>query len=320
MRSLSGNSLQNQKLAARAENHPAARSQNKRGSRLEVEHVSLTYQEGTPFAVPALEDVSLSVHAGERLAIAGPVGSGKSTLLAVLAGVEPPTAGRVIHEGGEVTSRRQPPAGSIGLTFQSPENCLFEKSVLDDVAFAPRRQGLDEREVKNRVIDALSITGMNLEQFGHRSPFSLSTGEQRRVALAGVLAMEPAALLLDEPTAHLDPLTRRELIERLVRLNEATGVTMVMVGHDMDELARFAQRVVIIDGGRLAADGAAADLLTDTVLLAGHSLDPPGTVELCELLEKATSAPVTAVIEEVKALELLLGLIEKRTGGSQLCR
>jgi len=128
--------------------------------------------------------------------------------------------------------------------------------------------------------------------------------------------MEPRALLLDEPTAHLDPAARRELIDRLVKLNEKTGVTMVMVGHDMDELARFASRVIIIDGGRKVADGPAAELLTDIGLLAGHGLDPPGTVELCDLLEKATGAPVTAVVEESRAVDLLLGFMkEKGQGG-----
>lgn len=285
-----------------------------RGSRLELDRVSLTYNAGTPFAAAALSEVSLDVAAGERLAIAGPVGSGKSTLLAVLAGVEPPDSGRVIHEGLEVTSRSQPPAGSIGLTFQSPENCLFDKTVLDDVAFSPRRQGLDEQEVNTRVTEALAATGMQLEQFGHRSPFSLSTGEQRRVALAGVLAMEPRALLLDEPTAHLDPASRRELIERLVTLNGKTGVTMVMVGHDMDELARFASRIVIIEGGRKVAEGPPAELLTDIGLLARHSLDPPGTVLLCDLLEKASGKPVEAVIDENRAKEILLGFMEEKGG------
>jgi energy-coupling factor transport system ATP-binding protein len=286
-----------------------------RGSRLELEAVSLTYNAGTPFAATALREVTLAVDPGERLAIAGPVGSGKSTLLAVLAGVEQPDSGRVIHEGQEITSRSQPPAGSIGLTFQSPENCLFEKSVLDDVAFSPRRQGLGEQEVEKRVAAALAATGMELEHFGHRSPFSLSTGEQRRVALAGVLAMEPRALLLDEPTAHLDPVSRRELVDSLVALNERTGVTMVMVGHDMDELARFATRVIIIDGGNKVEDGPAAELLADSGLLGRHSLDPPGTVALCDLLEKVSGKPVAAVVEESQALELLLGIMESAGSG-----
>lgn len=292
-----------------------------RGMRLELDRVSLTYQAETSFAVPALKEVSLVVEAGERLAVAGPVGSGKSTLLAVLAGVEPADSGQVTHGEQTITSRRQPPAGSIGLAFQSPENCLFEKSVLDDVAFAPRCQGLVEQEVNDRVADAMEATGLQLEQYGHRSPFSLSAGEQRRVALAGVLAMEPRALLLDEPTAHLDPATRRELIERLVWLNEKSGMTMVMVGHDMDEIARFASRVVIIDEGRKAADGPAAELLTDIGLLAGHSLDPPGTVALCDLLGKAAGKPVELVIGERRAVEVLIGVMEERVqGGLRPCR
>jgi len=292
-----------------------------RGMRLELDKVSLTFQAGTSLAAAALKEVSLVVEAGERLAIAGPVGSGKSTLLAVLAGVEPLDAGEVILGDQKITGRRQPPAGSIGLTFQSPENCLFEKSVLNDVAFAPRRQGLSEQEVRARVADAMAATGMQLEQYGHRSPFSLSTGEQRRVALAGVLAMKPRALLLDEPTAHLDPSTRRELIDRLVRLNEKSGMTMVMVGHDMDELGRFASRVAIIDDGCKAAEGPAAELLTDIGLLARYSLDPPGTVELCDLLGKAAGTPVTPVIEERQAVESLIGLMEARgQGGARPCR
>ena len=218
------------------------------GLRLRLDGVSQIYQAGTPFAAEALQDVTLTVEPGDRLAIAGPVGSGKSTLLSILSGVEPAAAGRVWHGEKEITRRHPPAPGSIGLAFQSPENCLFEKSVFDDVAFAPRRQGLSDEALRRRVDFALTTVGLEMETFGPRNPFSLSMGEQRRVALAGVLAMKPRALLLDEPTAHLDPATRRELIDRLRRLNEESGVTLVMVGHDMDELARFASRVVIIDG------------------------------------------------------------------------
>jgi len=298
----------------------ATAQKNRTGSRLELKKASLTYQAGTHFAVPALSEITLTVDPGERLAVAGPVGSGKSTLLAVLAGVEPLSSGTVIHDGIEIASGNMTHAGSVGLAFQSPENCLFEKSVLDDVAFAPRRQGLEEEEVMNRVKAALEAVGMSLEEFGHRSPFSLSTGEQRRVAIAGVLALQPAALLLDEPTAHLDPSTRRELIERLRKLNQETGMTMVMVGHDMDELAGFADRVIIIDGGHLAADGPAKQLLSDAKLLASHGLDPPGTVELCELLGKAAVAPVPPVLHETQALELILRMMEEQRWGSAPCR
>lgn len=278
--------------------------------RLELENVSMVYQSGTPFSARALEDVSLTVEPGERLAVAGPVGSGKSTLLAILAGVETPTSGRVIHDTREISRRQTPPPGSIGLAFQSPENCLFEKTVYSDVSFAPRRQGLDGLEVRRRVENALAAVGVDPASMSQRSPFSLSIGEQRRVALAGVLAMEPRALLLDEPTAYLDPAARRDLIRQLVELNEQTGVTMVMVGHDMDELARFAGRLVIIDGGRKVAEGRAEIILTDSALLARHSLDPPGTVELCSLLSAATGDQVAPALSEEQAIETLMQIME----------
>ncbi|MHB9052668.1 MAG: ATP-binding cassette domain-containing protein [Thermoleophilia bacterium] len=279
------------------------------GLRLEMESVSLVYQAGTPFASRALNEISLVVEPGERLGIAGPVGSGKSSLLAVLAGMEAAASGRVLHDGREVGGKNPPAPGSIGLAFQSPESCLFEKTVYDDVAFSPRRQGLADGEVRRRVEEALAATGLDSSRFGHKSPFSLSAGEQRRVALAGVMAVDPRALLLDEPTAYLDPAARRELIARLVDLNRRTGVTMVMVGHDMQELAAFAERLVIIDGGRKAAEGAAKTILTDVDLLDTYGLDPPGTVVLSRLLSAATGRDIPAVTGEEEAVGLLLRLM-----------
>ncbi len=282
------------------------------GMRLELDCAGYTYQAGTHFAVQALDPVSLKIEPGERVAIAGPVGSGKSTLLQMLAGVQEPTTGKVFHDGREITHRNQPRVGSIGLAFQSPENCLFEKTVFDDVAFGPRRLGLDSPEIKRRVEEALAATGLDPTAFGSRSPFSLSTGEQRRVALAGVLAMEPRALLLDEPTAHLDPATRRDLIDRLVRLNNDTGVMLVIVGHDMDELARFSGRLVVIDSGRKVADGPAAEILTDPARLAGYGLDSPGTVQVCELLAEAMGRPLDPVLDESRLVEMLAGIMDER--------
>ncbi|MHB8858238.1 MAG: ATP-binding cassette domain-containing protein [Thermoleophilia bacterium] len=279
-----------------------------RGLRLELDGVSLVYQEGTPFASRALNGISLVVEPGERLGIAGPVGSGKSTLLGVIAGMEAAASGRVLHDGRAVDDRNPPAPGSIGLAFQSPENCLFEKTVYDDVAFSPRRQGLAADEVRRRVEEALAATGLDARSFGPRNPFSLSAGEQRRAALAGVLAVEPRALLLDEPTAYLDPAARRELVARLVDLNRRTGVTMVMVGHDMQELAAFAERLIVIDDGLKAAEGPAEAILTDIGLLDAHSLDPPGTVALCRLLSEATGKEIPAVTGEQEAVELLMRL------------
>ena len=280
------------------------------GLRLALERVSLTYQAGTPFAAPALRDISLTVEPGERLGIAGPVGSGKSTLLAVLAGVEEPGSGRVLHDGSPVTPKKPSPPGSVGLAFQSPENCLFARTVADDVAFSPKHQGLSGEGLAGRVNAAMSAAGLDPGQFGPRSPFTLSAGEQRRAALAGVMAAAPRALLLDEPTAYLDPASRRGLIERLVALNRDTGATMVVIGHDMQELAAFATRLVIVDGGSVVAAGATRRVLSDAELLEAHGLEPPGTVVLSQLLADASGAAVPAALSETEAVSLLRNLIE----------
>lgn len=280
--------------------------------RLELDRVSLTYRQGTPFETAALSGVSLTVEPGERVGIVGPVGSGKSTLLEVLAGILPPADGRVIHNGRALGRRRCPDPGGIGLAFQSPESCLFEKSVFDDVAFAPRRLGLDEAAVRRRVTGSLENVGLDAGRFGPRSPFSLSAGEQRRVALAGVLALEPGALLLDEPTAYLDPATRHDLTGRLVSLSRNSGITVVIAGHDMDEMAQFAGRLVILDKGRKVADGPAAKLLADMELLSRHGLEAPATVRLCRLLEEKTGRQAPPALSEDGAVAALLQAAGRR--------
>ncbi|MFA5802426.1 MAG: ATP-binding cassette domain-containing protein [Thermoleophilia bacterium] len=283
---------------------------------IEAHNVSLSYQEGTPFEFKAVSGVDLAFAPGERIGIAGPVGSGKSTLLALLAGIMAPTSGDVAHDGRKLGRKPLPGPGSLGFAFQSPENCLFEKTVHDDVAFAPRALGLKAEEVNRLTKEALACVGLDVERFGSRSPFSLSLGEQRRVALAGLLAMRPRVLLLDEPTAHLDPLCRHDIIERLVRLNDETGVTVVMVGHDMDEMAHFSKRLVIMDGGRVAADDDSGRLLSDRNLLERYSLRLPGTVELCHLLGEATGGIVAPVLDEPAAVELLFQMAGGAEGAS----
>ncbi len=280
------------------------------GLRLELDEAGLVYQPGLPFSATALEHVFLQVEPGERVGIAGPVGSGKSSLLELLAGITPPTSGQVLHDGQPV-GRAGPKPGTIGLSFQAPENCLFENTVAADVAFGPGRLGLDKEEVARRVRSALEATGLD-ESFEQRHPFSLSGGEQRRVGLAGVLALEPRALFLDEPTAYLDPAARLDLIDRLVELNEESGATVVMVGHDMDELSRFAQRLLILDAGRMVADGPAPGLLADAGLLRDHGLEPPGTVTLAGLISRAASLPVEPFLTEEQAVEALARIMEGR--------
>lgn len=277
--------------------------------KLQLEDIGLVYQKGTAFEETGVVGVSLAIEQGERVGIAGPIGSGKSSLLTVMGGIVPPDSGSLVIDEVEIGGKDRIVRGSIGVAFQSPENSLFEATVFDDVAFAPRSLELEEHEVTHRVYTALETVGLELDRFGHRNPFSLSSGEQRRVALAGVLSLEPRFLLLDEPTAYLDPHTREDLIARLVKLNQERETTIVIVGHDMDELAAFSERIVIMDAGRMVADAPARELLIDEELLQRYGLEAPGTVRLCRLLADATGHRVEPVLEEAQAVDTLFEVL-----------
>lgn len=284
--------------------------------RLELDSFSAVYQRGTPFEVAALSGVSLAVASGERLGIVGPAGSGKTTLLEALAGMVPPAAGSAIHDGRVLGRRQEPEAGALGIAFQSPEDCLFAGTVFDDVAFGPRRLGLAAGEVERRAVSSLEAVGLDPVALGPRNPFGLSAGEQRRVALAGVLSLEPRALLLDEPTAYLDAAAAHDICENLLALSRKRGITLVVAGHDADEIARLAGRVVVLDNGFIAGDGPAEEILADIELLGRHGLEPPATVELTRLLARATGKRITAPLDEDAALEELLAAAGRAgTGG-----
>lgn len=273
--------------------------------RLALKDVHLAYLAGTPMEVRALSGLSLAIASGERLGIVGPVGAGKSSLLGVLAGLVAPDRGQVLHDGQEVGAGKSAAPGKVGLALQSPERCLFGRTVLEDVAFAPRQAGVTAEEAGRRAGAALAAVGLPAAAFGGRSPFSLSTGEQRRAALAGVLAMEPKALLLDEPTAFLDPASRSDLTGRLLRLNREQGITLVVVSHDMDEIARLAGRVVVIDEGGVAAEGPASDVLGDASLLVRHSLRPPAVTQIALMLAERTGAAPAGLLDEASLADLL---------------
>lgn len=273
--------------------------------RIRLEAAGLLYQQGTAWETPGIEDISLTIEPGERIGIAGPVGSGKSSLLSLMGGIVSPDSGRLLIDEVAIEGRSRIERGGIGVAFQSPENSLFDKTVFDDVAFAPRSLGLDDAGARRRVSRAMAAVGLDEELFGPRNPFSLSSGEQRRAALAGVLALEPQVLLLDEPTAYLDPAARVDIINRLVELNRERGTTIVVVGHDMDELAVFAERLIIIDDGRKVADGPAGELLVDEELLARYGLAAPSTVRLCRMLSQKTGRTVAPVLDEAAAVDAL---------------
>lgn len=224
---------------------------------LECRDVAYSYRRGTPMEAEALRGVTLEVAAGELLGLVGPTGSGKSTLIQHFNGLLRPSRGRVVVAGHDLWAPRADRRAArrlVGLLFQFAESQLFEETVRRDVGYGPRALGLDADEVEARVDEALRQVGLDPARFGDRSPFALSGGEMRRVALAGVLAMRPRVLVLDEPTAGLDPRARAELLDH-IRVLHARGLTIVLVTHNMDEVALLARRVVVLHAGRIAAQG-----------------------------------------------------------------
>jgi energy-coupling factor transport system ATP-binding protein len=244
--------------------------------RIELRNVRHVYAQGTPFEVEALRGVSLAVEPEEVLGIVGGTGSGKSTLAQHLNLLLAPTSGEVLVDGARAqTLEKRELRRRVGLVFQFPEAALFAPTVGEDVAFAPRRLGLSEGEVRERVSETLEL--LDAAHLADRSPFALSGGEQRRVAIAGVLAMGPEVLVLDEPTAGLDPATREDLLDLVRGLREA-GSSVVMVSHDLDEVAEVADRVCILEAGEVRAVGAPEEVFY------ARGAQAPATVRVVSLL------------------------------------
>ena len=230
-----------------------------------IENVSFTYAAGAPCAVEALHQVSLTVHNGEFVGLMGHTGSGKTTLIQLIAGLEAPSAGRILLDGADINDKRYDRAilrKTVGIVFQYPEYQLFETSVEKDVAFGLRHSGLSRSEVAARVHWALSECGFDFEKIRTQSPLALSGGEKRRVAIAGVLAAKPETLIFDEPIAGLDPLGRQAFIELVMKLNRE-GVTVLMISHNADALCACARRIVVLERGRIVADGETRAVFSD---------------------------------------------------------
>lgn len=273
---------------------------------IRVENLTHIYAPGTPAARQALRGVNLEIRSGERVAIVGPTGSGKSTLVQHIAGLLSPTAGRVLLDGVPAharTSEARPRRRQVGLAFQFPEEQMFELTVFREVAFGPRHLGVDDAGIAARVRWALQMVGLDPEVFGERVPLALSGGEMRRVALASILALRPSVLVLDEPTAGLDPQGREEILACLRAWQEETGATLILVSHHLDEIARVVDRVVVMAGGQVVADNPVRQALCDTPQLRAAGLSPPPGVALLEAL-RDTGWPVRTDglgVEEVVA-------------------
>ena len=224
---------------------------------IEIRGLTHTYNPGTPLARTAIKDIDLTIEDGETVAIIGHTGSGKSTLVQHLNGLLKPTAGSVKVDGVDINQKGvdlRTIRWKVGLVFQYPEHQLYEETVWDDVAFGPRNMGLADEEVRSRVERALAAVDVDMA-LAERSPFELSGGEKRRVAIAGVLAMEPSVLVLDEPTAGLDPRGRQDMLRRIQRLQKERQLTVVFVSHNMAEVATLADRLIVMERGVIVMEG-----------------------------------------------------------------
>ena len=264
-----------------------------------VENVSYIYGKGTPFEKAALSNVSLTIEKGEFIGIIGHTGSGKSTLIQHLNGLLHPTEGRVTVDGVDLAGKSKEVLAkrhSVGMVFQYPEHQLFEETVAKDIAFGPHNQGYDEEEIKKRVKSAMKFAGIDYEMFAERSPFRLSGGQQRRVAIAGVIAMHPDFLILDEPSAGLDPVGRREIFSRIRSWYEKGVFSVILVSHNMDDIARLATRLLVMHEGRIILDGNPMDIfLHHRKELQDCGVDaPPLTQTLLYLKEKGIPVPEDA--------------------------
>jgi energy-coupling factor transport system ATP-binding protein len=269
--------------------------------KLELRDLSHVYAPGTPFEVEALSGVSLFVEQGEVLGIVGGTGSGKTTLVQHMNLLLTPTGGDVLVDGVDArTLKKSELRRRVGLVFQFPEAALFAPTVEEDVAFAPRQLGLEDEEVRERVRESLRAVGAG--ELAARSPFALSGGEKRRAAIAGVLAMKPEVLILDEPTAGLDPATREELLALILGLRQ-TGISVVLVSHDLDEVAEVADRVCALHAGKVSATGTPAEVFYTETARA------PATVRVASLLRASQPDIGTPVRfgETLQALRALQG-------------
>ena len=279
-----------------------------------LDHVNHIYEEGTSISFQALTDINLVIPDGQFIGLIGHTGSGKSTLVQHLNGLLAPTSGAIYYNGEDINEKgysRKTLRSKVGLVFQYPEHQLFETDVFTDVCFGPKNLGLDRKEVELRAYTALKQVGLPDECF-YQSPFELSGGQKRRAAIAGVLAMKPEVLILDEPTAGLDPKGRDEILDQVAKLREETGMTVILVSHSMEDVARYVSRLVVMNHGEKVFDGTPKEVFRHYKELEAIGLAAPQiTYVVQELRERGI--PIDDTITTVEeAREAILALYNKR--------
>ena len=280
---------------------------------LEVKNLTYIYSAGTPFEHKALDDISFSVERGEFIGIIGHTGSGKSTLMQQLNGLLKPTSGTVLLDGQDIWSDKKLTRQArfrVGLVFQYPEYQLFEETVYKDIAFGPKNMGLSPEEVDRRVREAAGFVGLTEQQL-EVSPFDLSGGQKRRVAIAGVIAMEPEVLILDEPTAGLDPVWRPEILGNIQSYRKAKNATIMMVSHSMEDVARLTDRLLVMNGSKLAMDAPPAQVFTHAEELTQMGLNIPQVTQVFLELKK-----LGLDVKNVYTIEQAAAEIRRLKGGN----
>lgn len=272
-----------------------------------VEKLNYAYMQGSTVMHAALKDITLTVNDGEFLGLIGHTGSGKSTFVQQLNGLLQPNSGKVYVDGFDMADKKQRIEGRklVGMVFQYPEYQLFEETVEKDVAFGVRNMGIAEEESILRAHEAMAMVGLAPERFAEKSPFELSGGEKRRAALAGIIAMRPKYLVLDEPMAGLDPLGRRAILDTIDTLRANLGCAVLMVSHSMDDMADRAERIAVLNGGSLVLEGKTRDVFAQSELLTSIGLDVPQASKLgMELRKRGVNIPEN--IYEMEEMELAL--------------
>ncbi|CAK7003563.1 energy-coupling factor transporter ATPase [Tissierella sp. P1] len=282
---------------------------------MKINNLNYIYNANTPFEKKALDNINLEINEGEFIGLIGHTGSGKSTLVQHLNGLMKPTSGDIIIDGVNITTKdanlkeiRQ----KVGLVFQYPEHQLFEETIYKDIAFGPRNLGLNEEEIHNRVKESMELVGLNFEELKDRSPFELSGGQKRRVAIAGVIAMKPKILVLDEPTAGLDPSGRDEILGEIQKLYEQEGITIILVSHSMEDVAKLVDRILVMHRGKLEMDGKTREIFRRADELESIGLGVPQITKFMKVFREKGNDVKDDVLTVNEAKEEILKFLRRK--------
>jgi len=286
---------------------------------IKIENITHIYMPKSPFEKVALDNVSLDIRDGEFVALIGHTGSGKSTLIQHFNGLLEATSGKIIIDGIDITDKKAKLTNirkKVGLVFQYPEYQIFEETIAKDIEFGPRNLGLSDEEIHNRVIESMDMVGLDYETYKDKSPFDLSGGQKRRVAIAGVIAMKPTTLILDEPTAGLDPKGRDDILDQISKLHKDHNMTIVIVSHSMEDVAKIAERIIVMNDGKVALQGTPAEVFKEVDMLEKMGLGVPQVTYLVrELRKKGFDLPDNIfTIEEAKKEIISILKVNKEKG------